>query len=110
MEDPKSIFEKATPLVVGDVTYQLVFTHKALSMAEQATKMNLLRWLNMLEMSVSDLSGMLLACLNKYHPALKLDDCFEILDKAGVGPVFNAVVTCWKAAQPSEKNGQAVTG
>ena len=110
MEDPKSIFEKATPLVVGGVTYQLVFNHKALAMAEKSTGMNLIRWMNSLELSVSDLSGMLLACLKKHHPEMTLDDCFTILDTVGVGPCFEAVVTAWKAAQPSEKNGQAVAG
>ena len=108
MEDPKAVFEKSTPLVVGDTTYQLVFSHKALAMAEKLTGHNLLRWFASLEMSVSDLHGMLLASLNKYHPDISSDACYEILDKVGVGPVFSAVVAAWKRAQP-DPNGEAVS-
>ncbi len=105
--DHTAILNPPTELKVGATTYQLVFTHKALALAEKATGANLLRWFSTLEMSVSDLSGMLLASLNRYHPEITHDQCFEILDRVGVGPVFNAVVSAWKAAQPSEKNGQA---
>ena len=108
MEDPKSIFEKATPLVVGGVTYQLVFNHKALALAEKSTGHNMLRWFSSLEMGVNDLAGMLLACLKKHHPEMTLDDVFKILDTVGIGPAFEAVVTAWKQAQPP--NVQAAAG
>jgi hypothetical protein len=109
LEDPTAIINPPTELKVGDKLYHLVFTHRALAAAEQATKLNLIRWLNSYEMSLSDLSGMLLACLKKHHPELTLDDVFTILDTVGIAPAFEAVVQAWKQAQPPP-NAQAVAG
>jgi hypothetical protein len=97
----QSVFENAQELIVSeDEKLNLVFSHKALALAEKLTKENLLSCFITGNVSVSSLAALLLAALNKYHPEITLDRCYEILDKVGAGVVFDAVVEAYKRSQP----------
>ena len=69
-----------------ETTYQLVFTHRALAMAEKATGHNLLRWFGTLEMSINDLQGMLLATLQRHHPKSRRTNASTSLTKLASAP------------------------
>ena len=103
----QELFEKPRELVVGDITYRLVFTHRAMAHAEKMTGHSLLTWqLNRwteFTMTTSDLAGMLYACLIKYHsqkdkdgkpvqPFASIDLAYDILDQVGAEIVFVAVI------------------
>ncbi len=84
----------------GENAFKLVFTLNALATAESLTKLNLLQALNITDMSVSSLRGLLYATLLKFHPKMTIEQAGDLLQRVGIKPALEAVFAAWSASQP----------
>jgi hypothetical protein len=102
-----------TSIELGGVTYNLVFTFKALAIGaselrKQGVNVNLLHSLDLTSMDADRVAPLLFAAMITHHPEMQVEKVQDLITLKNLGRVFEAIAQAYtdSMVEPSTSTGE----
>lgn len=105
--------QPTTPVVIGGVTYSLLFDFEAIALAERITSRSLLAGMRQQAdetLTISFVGDMLYACLHAKHPKITYSKAKALVTRKTMVHIWGAIMRAWDAGLAEPDPDKVVEG